>query len=881
MGGALAACVLLLWATRAALVAWAIERVIDDKGLCPCDVEVVSLGLSHAVFGLHRSALGSVARVDVDYRATGDFGVAIDRVRIAGAHLALALRDGKLLPAIASSRGSGALPVARVEVVDSSVSLTIDTTVIVAALSATLVRDPQLVASLDLTIRAPQGQLHSTLKARALADGAIEGWFVISDGNLTLGTITAQGLAGKLRAVSGAQGLAELDGKFTVQALTTPTQTWGAGAVSIAQLAHEGLSLTLQSAPLRLALSSSGPTVASGVPLTLEGVLDARFLAAFLPGFRVETGKIAFASSGTTPALSATLHDWLQAGRMRAEVHGQATGVARADTARIASIAASLACALADGELACTSPRGLKLDGIELPDTVVPTGSALARISTLEFLATDGAPLFSLIAKDGADKFTVISTVSLQTPAFAVHGPLSAVITLDDASRIANEQRGSRQGQLAVRGKLAFERPLGQALVAPELALDGRFAIEPSSGALISAVLEQGRLELPEQGWAVHGLSGRFSTGDTQILKITVADLRNTREPPLLAPLRAELTARIAADETRLDATLHDGAGLIDATVNGRHQRRSGVGNATLAVRPIVLAGAAALRELSPALAARGFNARGAITLTGTTHWGDGPTRSEGLLGLQEFALDGPSFKASAVNGDLRLDGLAPLHSASGQRLTGVLELAALQRVPFALTFSLGADKLLIEQGRAELFDGAFETTAAEIDINTGATRMDLRVVDIDLEAAFMVLNLEQLKGSGRITGGLPLTLEAGHLAVKAGHLEATGAGTVQIGASTVTDQLKSYGREVELAFRALADFHYQHLRIDADKTLLGTGKAMFHLEGDNPAVMNGQPFIFNISLETDFDYLAKLLLELSGTTNSALGWGAGEIIRR
>ena len=102
----------------------------------------------------------------------------------------------------------------------------------------------------------------------------------------------------------------------------------------------------------------------------------------------------------------------------------------------------------------------------------------------------------------------------------------------------------------------------------------------------------------------------------------------------------------------------------------------------------------------------------------------------------------------------------------------------------------------------------------------------------------------------------------------------------MQIGASSVTEQLKSYGPDVDLAFRVLSDFHYQRLRIDADKTLLGSGKAMFHLEGDNPAVMNRQPFVFNIGLETDFDYLAKLLLELSATSNRALGWGAGEILK-
>ena len=61
---------------------------------------------------------------------------------------------------------------------------------------------------------------------------------------------------------------------------------------------------------------------------------------------------------------------------------------------------------------------------------------------------------------------------------------------------------------------------------------------------------------------------------------------------------------------------------------------------------------------------------------------------------------------------------------------------------------------------------------------------------------------------------------------------------------------------------------------------MLGAGKALFHLEGESPAVMSGQPFVFNISLETDFDYLAALLLQLSGITSSALGWGAGELLK-
>jgi hypothetical protein len=154
-----------------------------------------------------------------------------------------------------------------------------------------------------------------------------------------------------------------------------------------------------------------------------------------------------------------------------------------------------------------------------------------------------------------------------------------------------------------------------------------------------------------------------------------------------------------------------------------------------------------------------------------------------------------------------------------------------------------------------------------------------LRITDVNLEPAFMVLNLEQLKGTGRISGVLPLRFQSRRVAVAGGHLEASSPGTIQFGVEGLADQLKAYGQNVDMAFRALTDFHYQRLTISADKPLEGTGKALFHLEGNNPAVMAGQPFIFNISLETDFDYLAKVLLELAGATSTALGWGARGIV--
>ncbi len=875
--------VLLLWATRAPLATWAIEDVMNDQGLCPCEVEVVTLGLSHSTLRLHRSALGTVARIDVDYGVGDEVDQLIERLRIEGANLTLAWHDGKLSPLLATrtgaGHGAGAFPLARIEVVDSRISLSVDSTLVVATFAGTVERDPQLTGNLELTVQAPQGQLHGNVQVHALQDGAMEALFVIKAGDVTVESLAVRGVMGTLRAVAGAQGLTALDGKFSVAALNTLQQAWGGGTVSVVQSPDAGLSLLMQFAPLRLALRGTTLAPTSGATFSLDGELDARALAGVLPGFVIDSGAIKFAGSGTLANKSTNVRALFNSARMRAEVHAELGDVTATDHTHITHVAADLNCALAAGTLACFSPQGLHLDGIALPVTLVPADHPLARISTVQVSAPAGAPLLALTAADGGDKLTLTSSVFLQSQTLAVHGPLALSIML--AANPPGTASQPRQGQYSVHSKLVVERPPGQQSLAPELALDGHFSVAAQHGTLLAATIDQGRLDLPDQAWLMHGVRARYSAGATQQLKLTVDDLRNARAPALVAPLRADLEARIVASEVRFTAHLNDGSGLINATLKGRHERRSGVGEAHLDVVPVVFSHASTLSELSPALAARGFKARGTLTSAARFHWGEGSPRAALSLAVQSFALGGPGFKASAVNGALELDSLAPLHSVAGQQINGVLELPSVKRVPFSLRFALDADQLLIEQARAELFGGAFETTAAQIDLKTTALRMDLRVLDIDLEAAFTVLDLEQLKGSGRIGGLLPLRLSDGHLAVTAGHLAAAGPGTVRIGASSVTEQLKSHGPDVDLALRVLSDFHYQRLRIDVDKALLGEGTAMFHLEGNNPTVMQNQPFVFNISLETDFDYLAKLLLELSATTNHALGWGAGELIKQ
>ena len=388
--------------------------------------------------------------------------------------------------------------------------------------------------------------------------------------------------------------------------------------------------------------------------------------------------------------------------------------------------------------------------------------------------------------------------------------------------------------------------------------------------------LAKGSIAIPKRNLVVTGISGTYTTtAAATALNVRVENIRSIAEPILFTPLQADFTARTVRDTTNFVARLNDPTKRLSITAVGTHRLATQQGSATFTVQPIDFADAGTLQLLSPALAARWSASTGTVAGGGTLHWGDQAPPDSLSLNFKDVSLASGSVSTTLLNGALKLDSISPLKSAAGQRMTGILHWPTLAPVPLDVTFRFAPDALIVEHAVAEIFGGKLETTDATLDAATNTGRALLTISEVNLEAAFAVLGLEQLKGTGRIGGVLPLRIENARVAVDKGHLETSTPGTVQIGLGNFADQLKAYGQNVDLVFRALTDFHYDRLTIDATKPLQGAGNAAFRLEGNNPAVMAGHPFVFNINLESDFDKLSALLLQLSGAANTALGWGA------
>ena len=129
------------------------------------------------------------------------------------------------------------------------------------------------------------------------------------------------------------------------------------------------------------------------------------------------------------------------------------------------------------------------------------------------------------------------------------------------------------------------------------------------------------------------------------------------------------------------------------------------------------------------------------------------------------------------------------------------------------------------------------------------------------------LLNLDGLSGTGQLDGQIPLQIENGTIAISEGRLAARAPGLVRYKPDKLPPEIAGAGKQVELMLEALADFHYRTLALELEKHPTGEGTILLHLNGNNPAVLDGRPFVLNIRIESNFDRLAAYaLLALSST---------------
>jgi hypothetical protein len=354
-----------------------------------------------------------------------------------------------------------------------------------------------------------------------------------------------------------------------------------------------------------------------------------------------------------------------------------------------------------------------------------------------------------------------------------------------------------------------------------------------------------------------------------------------------------DVVGRITRRGPSLDGELEIVAagGQPSLRVRGQHSLETGQGNGEILEARLRFApGVLQPGDFNPAISKTIDNVFAAISLQGPITWNENGALAPNLeLKIDNLAATTANFELFDAGATIQLIGAPAFETPPGQRFTGRVRVGRLDPVPLDISFQLlpgQADtgpRVIIEELTALLAEGRLKTDPFTLLPPSIDTDITLRVEGADLARAIAALDGAGIGGTGRVSGEIPMTVRGNQISIAGGRLANDGPGEIFYDIAAVPQTLIDRDDTVSLVLRELSNFSYDTLQVEMDKALDGPGSLRVHLAGANPDVLDSHPFIFNITLESNFDRLAALVLE--GLTTSqgllralALSAGSGSV---
>lgn len=449
--------------------------------------------------------------------------------------------------------------------------------------------------------------------------------------------------------------------------------------------------------------------------------------------------------------------------------------------------------------------------------------------------------------------------------------PLDRLELVLERLELALELTDALPGQIALEAALA---PLSLGLVGlpveglelrpRPLRLEASFDADGPTDGLVEIDLES--LVVPERQLTLADLRAELPLGpETPLLRLRQLRVFSDAVPALFPPL--DVTATLQ-DDLRFEARARALQGALDLRARGRHDLERRRGEASLTLAPLTFAPEglqpAALLPLAEELSAVAGRLRGEARVAWNEQGVDGTAR---LVG-EELDFSYGESRVEGLAFDIALDGLQPPRAAAPQRITarridaGLPPLIDVEAAVALGGSPAGDPELLLRSASAGFAGGRLRLADGSLDPTGGRYAARLEIEEVELEPLLALLGMEELRGSGRVSGALPVELRDGALAIREGLVTGQEEGVIAFTSPEARDALAAGGEAVALMFDALEDFHYEVLEIGLDKTFGGETQVRLRLLGANPDVLDGHPFDLNINLETDTTPLLAALAE-------------------
>ncbi len=370
--------------------------------------------------------------------------------------------------------------------------------------------------------------------------------------------------------------------------------------------------------------------------------------------------------------------------------------------------------------------------------------------------------------------------------------------------------------------------------------------------------LQEGALHIPPV--ETSGLGGRLRFDDGAWSASLQARLRHDVAEPAVAPFDLSIDATATPDriEASGSARWHENAMV---PFKARYKLPSGDLDATFGPAAFVFGEGFQPRDLSrlaPEVAATGT-----LEADARVAWRQGgEPKVQARLAVREMSLQTPDFAVSGLNGSVAATQVDPLRTAPGQIVTADRVVAGVPLEEVLVEFRIADATLRIAEATATLAGGTVALGETVLDPAASEHAFDLRLRNLSLAQVLDSLGVDGLEGEGTLSGRLPLRLGPKGLGVAGGELADTGAGVIRLDVGAARQMLEGQGEQVALVVDALKNFHYDRLQLGIERPAAEDLTVKVRMTGQNPDVLEGHPFDFNISLSGNPDPILDAIKE-------------------
>lgn len=394
----------------------------------------------------------------------------------------------------------------------------------------------------------------------------------------------------------------------------------------------------------------------------------------------------------------------------------------------------------------------------------------------------------------------------------------------------------------------------------PRLRLAGAWSRD--AGYSGTGHLAGGALSIPDDQVTASKIALDLALDPAGVLRTTyrIGEIASQAQVSWLPVLAVEGTARRQGDRVSFDARLNDLPGRLKMTVSGRHALASGRGEARIELAPITFVSRGLQPgDFFPGASAQIREAEGTTAIVGDIAWGGGGLTSKVELLLRDISFVTPQGAVTRINGVINFDRLLPISTPPGQQIAVAAVEAGLPFTDGLVTFRIEPQLfLVIEDAHLDLADGRVSLQPVRIDLAKPRHELRLDVSAVDLTTLLALAAVNGLTGTGKMSGHIPVVIDAGTFVIDNGALESDAPGELRYKPEQAPGGLATGGESVQLALSALTNFQYQRLRLTINRDAAGEMVVLMHVVGRNPDFYDGYPVEFNLNVTGRLDEILR-----------------------